>query len=246
MAKDILEDLQIRDASELNVELIAAHYGAITRYRPLQHEQGHIVRRGSNAVIVVDARLEGQPRARWVVAHELGHFRLHAGADQYEACTTADLSDYHSSGREPEANHFAAELLMPSQFFKPDCDRNRPDLNDVRELAAKYGTSLIATAIRLARFSPEPCAAVVSRNAKVMYSSRSETWRYYLPNGHNLSGSSYAGDIFSGKDPQEHALNVEASAWTTNDWASEHDLREHSMPLGMTGLVLTMLWAPEL
>ena len=245
-ATEVLEELQIRDVDELDVELIAAHYGAITRYRPLQHEQGHIVRRGSNALIVVDAQLEGQPRARWVVAHELGHFRLHAGADQYKACTTADLSDYRSSGREPEANRFAAELLMPVQLFAPDCDRNRPDLHDVRELADKYGTSLTATAIRLARFSPEPCAAVISSSSKVMYSSRSETWRYYLPNEHKLNDSSYAGDIFAGKEPPERPQNVEASAWTTSNWAFEHDLREHSMALGMTGLVLTMLWAPEL
>lgn len=245
-AEKVITALEIQRAEEIDVELIAAHYGAVTRFRSLPHEQGHIVRRGSNAVIVINETLRGLPRARWVIAHEFGHFRLHAGADQYKACTSADLADYHSSGREPEANQFAAELLMPARFFEPDCDRNRPDLEDVQELADKYGTSLIATAIRLAKFSPEPCAAVVSKDGKILYSSRSASWRYFLPTAHKLDRSSYAGDIHAGVDAPERPSNVEASAWTTSDWAADHDLREHSMSLGGTGLVLTMLWAPEL
>lgn len=232
--------------AEIDVELIAAHYGAVTHYRPLKNEQGHIVRRGQKAVIVVDDQYRHKPRSRWIVAHEFGHFILHAKIDQYDQCTKADLTDYRASGREPEANIFAGELLMPRRFFASDCDRNRPCLDDVKELAEKYKSSLTATAIRLPQFSPEPCAAVVSYKSMVLHTSRSKTWRYYIPSEHRLTNTSFAGDLHMGKSVPVRPQRVEASAWTSSEWADEHDLVEHSMVLGTTGHVLTMLWAPNL
>lgn len=245
-AAEIVEQLRIRDPAQLDLELIAAHFEVFIRYRPLSRQQGHIVRRGKRAIIVVNASHLGQPRARWVIAHELGHHQLHEGTDQYKACTQADLTTYRTSGHEPEANQFAAERLMPTKLFEPDCDRNRPNLRDVKELATKYNTSLTATAIRLAQFSPEPCAAVISKAGKVVHISRSATWRYYVPTGWELSQNTYAGDLHVGKGVPDAPLNVDATAWTSSEWAEEHDIREHSMVLGNTGLVLSMLWAPDL
>lgn len=245
-AKEIAEELRIDEVTKIDLELIAAQFKAFIRYRPLKRQQGHIIRGERMAIIVVNSELYGRPRARWVIAHELGHHLLHRHIDQYMACTRADLATYHASGHEPEANQFAAELLMPAKIFEHDCDRNKPDLEDVKELSDKYGTSLTATAIRLASFSPEPCAAVISRDGRVCYSSRSGGWKYYIPNGHSLSRSSYAGDLHAGRDAPKEPRNVEASAWTTTDWAKDHDLQEHSMALGRTGLVLSMLWAPSL
>lgn len=243
-ATEVLDELRIESVDELDVELIAAHYGAITRYRPLRNEQGHLVRRGGNAVIVVDEELRGFPRARWVVGHELGHFLLHFGHDQYASCTAADLRDYRLSGREPEANHFAGELLMPERFFAPECDRSRPSLRDIRELADRYGMSLTATAFRFTRFAPEPCAVVISEAGKVKFVSRSRTWRFYIEDGHPLSRRTYAGDLFSGREVPDTPQRVEASAWSTSEWTADRDIVEHTMALGATGLVLSVLWDP--
>lgn len=243
-AIEVLDELRIESVDELDVELIAANYGAVTRYRPLQNEQGHLVRRGDAAVIVVDERLRGTPRARWVVGHELGHFLLHAGHDQYDSCTTADLVDYQASGREPEANHFAGELLMPERFFARECDRSRPSLKDVLELAERYGTSLTATAFRFARFAPEPCAVVISVEGRVRFVGRSKTWRFFIEEGHLLTGQTYAGDLFAGRDVPAMPMRVEARAWSSAEWAGDSDIVEHTMALGGTGWALSVLWDP--
>jgi hypothetical protein len=58
------------------------------------------------------------PRRRFTVAHEVGHWELHArpgGQDFW--CRPADVSEVEDPGRraeEREANRFAAELLMPA------------------------------------------------------------------------------------------------------------------------------------
>ncbi len=243
-AIEVLDELRIESVEEIDVELIAAHYGAITHYRTLQHEQGHLVRRGDRAVIVVDEALRGSPRARWVVAHELGHFLLHAGHDQYASCTAADLRDYRASGREPEANLFAGELLMPERFFARECDRSRPSLKDVLELAERYGTSLTATALRFVKFAPEPCAAVISVGGKVRFVGRSKTWRFRIEEGHSLTDRTYAGDLFAGREVPAMPMRVEARGWSSVEWAGDSDVVEHTMALGGTGWVLSVLWDP--
>jgi Zn-dependent peptidase ImmA (M78 family) len=240
----VLDELRIESVDEIDVEVIAAHYGAITRYRSLRNEQGHLVRRGDTAVIVVDDALRGGTRARWVVSHELGHFLLHGGHDQYASCTAADLRDYRQSGREPEANHFAGELLMPERFFAPECDRSRPSLKDVRELADRFATSLTATALRFAKFSPEPCAMVISEAGKVRFVAASKTWRFFIAIGHILTDSTYAGDVFGGRVPPPAPLRVDASAWSTCGWTADRDIVEHTVALGTTGWVLSVLWDP--
>src|SRR5690606_21859830 len=147
-AREVVTELGIRDPEELTVELIAAHYGAMTFYRPLRNEEGRLLRKGGRGIIVVADGLAGTPRARFVAAHELGHFLLHEGIDQYSLCQTADLTEYRSHGIEAGANQFAAELLMPEPFFAPLCDRNRPCLDDLVELSKRFATSLMATAFR--------------------------------------------------------------------------------------------------
>ena len=159
-------------------------------------------------------------------------------------CTLGDLHDYRHSGREPEANRFAAELLMPERFFKDDCDRDRPCLDDIIELADRYGTSLLSTAIRFTKFSPERCAAVVSRDGRVTRVSRSADWRYFIPDEHHLTNATYAGDLHAGRNIPSRPQRVEARAWSDATWIGDQDVFEHTMLLGGTGMVLTMLWEP--
>lgn len=243
-AKEVLEERQIQAIEEIDVELIAASYGAITRYRPLRNEEGHLIQSRRSGVITINERWLEHPRAKWLIAHELGHFLLHPNVDQYRACTMGDLHEYQHSGREPEANLFAAELLMPERFFKDDCDRDRPCLDDIRDLADRYGTSLLATAIRFMKYSPERCAAVVSREGRVDWVSRSPSWRYFIPTGHLLTEATYAGDEHAGRSVPTRPQRVEARAWSDSDWIRDQDIFEHTMRLGGTGLVLSILWDP--
>lgn len=62
---------------------------------------------------VYEAAVAGDGRARFTVAHELGHFFLHTGIPLARS-TKGDGVDFFRKS-EPQANQFAAEFLMPRQ-----------------------------------------------------------------------------------------------------------------------------------
>lgn len=81
----------------------------------------------------------GDGRARFTAAHELGHHVLHTGVPLARAELHERLPAFRLS--EPQANHFAAELLMPRRFIV------RAD--DARAVARRHGVSHAAAHHRL-------------------------------------------------------------------------------------------------
>jgi hypothetical protein len=65
---------------------------------------------------VVRAAWNGEGRARFTAAHELGHLILHRNVPLARFHCDNVPKAYRRS--EPQANHFAAELLMPSHLFR--------------------------------------------------------------------------------------------------------------------------------
>ena len=241
-AQRIHKDLRIRNPAEIDVELIAAHHGIEVRYRSLTNAEGHLLRAGSRAIIVVDARHHGTEKGRFTIAHELGHFFRHEGIDQLDLslCTSKDLNDWYSnSGFEREANIFAAELLMPESLFARRCDRNRPSLHDVRELAAEFRTSLTSTAIRFVEHSPEPCAVVHSTDGVIDWAFRTRDFAFWPTRGERLTTATYAGDLFAGKPVDDRPQLIDGAAWPGG---VDIDVQEHSIRLGGYARVLTLLW----
>ncbi len=89
-------------------------------------------------------------RRRFSVAHEVGHFLLHA-SDQPDGvfCRAADLrADPESPERlrEREANRFAAELLMPETMVRAEVERRGAD---PIVLAPLFAVSDLAMGFRL-------------------------------------------------------------------------------------------------
>jgi Zn-dependent peptidase ImmA (M78 family) len=81
----------------------------------------------------------GEGRARFTVAHELGHWHMHTGVKLARSEQGERVPGYMAS--EPQANQYAAELLMPLQFFKA---------NDTpMEVMMRHGVSASAAQVRL-------------------------------------------------------------------------------------------------
>ena len=57
----------------------------------------------------------GEPRDRFTAAHELAHWAIHTNIPLARAAAGQVVPAYRLS--EPQANHFASELLMPARFF---------------------------------------------------------------------------------------------------------------------------------
>lgn len=113
-----------------------------------------------NQTIWVDRReaARSPERRRWTIAHEIGHWVMHAGrgdnATYERACAPDDLdNEADPAAAEREANDFANELLMPQELISrmaADCGYN------LALLAERFEVSLRALELRLLRLDLLP------------------------------------------------------------------------------------------
>jgi hypothetical protein len=90
-------------------------------------------------------------RARFTVAHEVGHWECHvraAGMTEETFCRPVDLSEAADRTLEREANVFAAELLMPEDAVRAAWD----EAPDAEACARRFDVSPLAMRWRLYGF----------------------------------------------------------------------------------------------
>jgi len=103
-------------------------------------------------------------RSRFTMAHELGHFFI----DEHRNALASQrvrphpsLCDFESTLlAEEEADHFAANLLMPEQRFRRDVAGVARGLDGILALSRKYGTSITSAAVRFTSVNTFPCAVI--------------------------------------------------------------------------------------
>ena len=198
------------------------------------------------------------PRTRFTLAHELGHYYMdehrHALAGGRVAAHRSQCEYESPILAEQEADHFAANLLMPSARFLAKARRSPRGLGGILALAKQFNTSITSTAIRCAACDVSPCAVV------------KWTWTGYA--WKRLSSGTFqarfrrtieAPDELADGSPTRHALAHEAppasgyfeAGTTASAWfagVGQGSLRdvifiEQAIPLGRFG-VLTFLY-PE-
>lgn len=244
-AREILASLRIAHPSEIEVEDIAWVRGALVWEAQLEGAEGRLVRRGSRGIITVKSDIREPGKKRFVAAHELGHFELHVDSDQLTLCTDQDLHYWYKRIRpeEPEANQFAAELLMPETLFGSRCRTGQPSLELVHGLAQEFRTTLTATALRYMEFCPHRCAIVVSEGGAIKWYRAAEDFGYRLAMGAKLHANSYAVNFFNARRIPEAMQSVLASAWVSGkELDSNATIKEQSRALPRYNAVLTLLW----
>lgn len=85
--------------------------------------EGYTCPKGSFIMLredVYNGAVEGAGRHRFTACHEWGHLALHANLPLARVPRGQKISSYVNSER--QADHFAAEILMPAKFFGPDDD----------------------------------------------------------------------------------------------------------------------------
>jgi Zn-dependent peptidase ImmA (M78 family) len=94
-------------------------------------------------------------RRRFTVAHEIGHWVLHAqtAASAVRFCRVTDVPEAPRDPREREANRFAAELLMPEDSIRAEVASGglQPEL-----LADRFAVSPLAMRWRLYNLGLSP------------------------------------------------------------------------------------------
>jgi len=137
---DSLARLLVRDVEDLS------QIGGAPAGRKLS---GILLCEPTNTIFVDAAEARRSPgRRRFTVAHELGHWYLHAThqpGERFERfCRGEDLKSTRS--REGEANEFAAALLMPEQLLGETAERLRMN---IPLLAKRFDVSVPAMRLRL-------------------------------------------------------------------------------------------------
>lgn len=163
----------------VNLDDLASRY-AILKYTPIPMDIDGVCAdlkvRGKKTRIYVNSE-KPPKRQRFTLAHEIGHVIIpwHTG-------TVFDLTVLNESDcsvkyweMEQEANSFATELLMPSNWVKQQINTNLENISKLHEIIVNGAdVSNIAACLRLTQFLPPGYIFIaVDQDNHVQYSGKS-------------------------------------------------------------------------
>lgn len=133
------------------IELVLDHEMDIVSFSTgsrmeMGNDEGQTAFDGSEIILKDDVYAnanKGQPRGRFTAAHELGHWALHSGLKPTMARSSGSSTPAFKCS-EWQANQFAAEVLMPFEFFNPN--------DTVSSVMARHGVSYPAATKRLKEY----------------------------------------------------------------------------------------------
>jgi Zn-dependent peptidase ImmA (M78 family) len=208
----------------------------------LDSVDGLLLRAHGKAIIIINSRCSYETRKRFTIAHEIGHFYMPHHSGEHFQCTAADIARYRSENKfEREANEFASELLLP--FREVDKALNHPpSMSTIRGIADLYGTSMTATAVKVAKTTCESVAVVISAAGNIEWAISSPSFRLLLRRG-KLHENTYAFDYFVCGALPDSPQQVLASAWCYDALPSQF-IKEESIAFHRLGMVLSLLQMP--
>ena len=247
-AKALLAELNVSGPPD--ARKIAAHLQLDVSELDVEGFDGGLVRaKGTplGAIIVRDSIRE-PGRKNFTVAHEIGHFVLPGHDTGGAVCGPSDIGNWADASQEleREADEFAAELLLPSDYAKPKFKGESPSLGIIQAVANESNVSLSATAWRYCDLVSERCAVVWSKNGKVSWYKPSREFGFYLKRGWEIAKGTQAWECFSGTRTHESPEPVSADLWLNERVLLENSLIwEHSIGLPSYESVLSLLWIKD-
>lgn len=234
--------------SDLVLEDLAMAMGVVVVEDKIDSADAWLVRKGAGGIIRVSSSIPEPGRKRYAIAHELGHWQLHEEESQLRACTERDLrAKYKGSRLEVEANAFAAELLMPDRLFLDDMRGSDFDASCVERLAAQYGTSLTAAAVRYAELSRESVAIVVAKAGRIKWWRGSDSFResYWIEANSLLGKSTAASMVLAGDARVAVPYDISVDEWVDDAGGNtEAQFVEVVVNMPVYGQTLSLLSVP--
>jgi Zn-dependent peptidase ImmA (M78 family) len=234
----------ISQPGQLPLEDLAMALGVLVTFGRLQGASARLLRKGNKGIVRVNEQITLEGARRFAIAHELGHWEQHKETSQLFLCTDADMRDYSRSVLETEANHFAAEFLMPAVLFREICANVDPSLELAKSLAANFVTSVTAAAIRLVQETSRKCILVYSENGFVRWWKRQdEQTNLWLEKDQRIHPDSMAFECFKNLSVPNQMVSVPVDAWFSHlPFRLDAEVREQSIKLGRFPGILTLLW----
>lgn len=238
----LFQELGITEPEDIKVEAIAQYCRASVRYKLLEGCEARITGYGNRAIISVN-KWSLRERQRFSIGHELGHWMCDQGSIAFSCAQKVFATEWTSDSPERRANRYAADLLLPDFMFRPLAKEREITFATVRDLAAKFQTSLIATTIRLVETGWLPSMAVCNERGKRRWFVRDpdvSLWPLEQPGRDTI-----AYDLLHGSDLSESPTAVCADGWIDHPDAHRYELQEDSIKfriLNGPDLVLSLLW----
>jgi len=191
------------------------------------------------------------PRARFTIAHELAHFfipehRLQLIQGKEPHGSQCGMFDGADSIEEEEADHFAANLLMPPSRFVPAAAGLGSPLTTILALSKDFKSSLTSTALQYTRYVSDRCIVMRWRTdgtlawSKPGASYRIEgyrTTRFKKPD--QLPHDSATGRVIAGTHPHDVGTLTMATVFHNVAQAGERNaiVSEEAIALGDYGFL---------
>jgi Zn-dependent peptidase ImmA (M78 family) len=234
----LIKEFHITKPEEIVLEDIAMAKEIFVFEGPLEGAEARLLRRDNRGIVRLKSGLS-LGRKRFAIAHEMGHWELHAKVSQLSLCTADDIAGYGNIDAEIEANAFAGAFLMPTQLISAQCWEATPSLELVNRLADEFFTSISAAAVRLVEECRQTCIVVFSENGRVRWWRARDYERVWIQPGQQIDHRSNAFELSGQSEMESVDLDVWFPDWEGHD---PQDLCEQSMVLGHYGTVLTLLW----
>lgn len=193
----------------------------------------------ARGIVAVRAGIRGLGRARFTMAHEIGHYVMEHGKGT-ALCRSSDIDKHIDLNNDEEvgANRFAAELLMPAEHVSRMMGKQSISIKSVKRVAERLKSSLTATAIQCIKVTNEPCAVVISVDAKIRFYKPSDSWKHVVRVGFLDKRSAAVGlDL----EHNERTACVPLSAWATDRTHPVSKLEEQSIYLPPHNMTLSLL-----
>ncbi|MFD2574625.1 ImmA/IrrE family metallo-endopeptidase [Spirosoma soli] len=181
VAKLVLDECGLDDPTEVTLKNIILGRKAYYEEAPLTGKEGEIVSVGNRSIITINSNIIYETKKRFASAHELGHFEMHRTLSPVFTDTEYDLINWYKSGpQEIEANEFAAEFLMPTDFFYKECIFRKFGPHVIDHLANRFQVSKTAAILKFVKRGNHPVCIVYCKNNKMKWWKSSYDFRYFL------------------------------------------------------------------
>ena len=209
-------------------------------------ESGQTTRLGGKHIIIVNGNHRAE-RQRFTVLHELGHIVLglpsqHGGS----TLKTETLLGYRGRPEEEMlCDVFAAECLLPYEWFGREVADSDISMEAVKSFAQAYEASLTATGSRFALNANAPCAFVLIEAGRIRYVSRSKylnELKGWIGFNTPLPRDSVAGRLVRDGSKNEDYDEIAADVWFDGGIWSRRLVEEESIVLREWNQCLSLLW----
>jgi Zn-dependent peptidase ImmA (M78 family) len=238
------------------MDLFVAGLDAMLIEEELTNCDGKIIFGNNKVVIKVNSNIQFSERKRFVIAHEIGHLIMHRNLQLADDTFSnfniiAGMEKALKNGKqELEANEFASELLMPEKIFLKEAKTKKFSPLLIKQLAARFKTSLTATVFRYLQFDLHPICLVFIVDGKVKYWKKSDDLKVWVEDYTRLSppSDSVATEYIQKNYEfvyklEEKAQTISKSTWfNLGAYDEDTDFYEYCIPTKRYKTILSIIW----